>query len=108
MDDSMKDSREPVIRDAATAALVQCRLCAASFRRVNGVHVGSQQLGMIANTPCDRVFATCGDDARAARPWIAHVDGEPLRKQSGYARRFASPAAAYDAALKAAPLSWHP
>lgn len=97
-----------VIRDAATAGLSQCRLCNAGFRRVDGVHIGSQSLGMIPDTPCERVFATCGEDANAARPWLAHVDGEPLRKQSGEARRFASPAAAYVAARVAAPRRWHP
>jgi hypothetical protein len=98
----------PAIRDAATAGLAQCRLCDVGFRRVDGVHVGSQSLGMIPNTPCERVFATCGDDADTARPWLAHVDGEPLRKQSGEARRFASPTAAYAAARVAAPRRWHP
>ncbi len=96
------------IRDAASAGLVRCRLCDAGFRRVDGVHVGSQSLGMIPDTPCDRVFATCGEDADHVRPWLAHVDGEPLRKQSGEARRFGSPAAAYEAALKSSPRKWHP
>jgi hypothetical protein len=78
------------------------------IRRVDGVHVGSHSLGMIPDTPCERVFATCGDDSNAARPWLSHVDGEPLRKQSGEARRFAAPAAAYAAARVAAPRRWHP
>jgi hypothetical protein len=100
---SRKDAREPVTHDAATAGLAQCRLCDAGFRRIDGSHIGSQSLGMIPNTPCDRVFATCGDGSSNPRPWLAHVDGEPLRKQSGCARRFATPAAAYAAACKAAP-----
>ncbi len=99
--------RNPVVRDAATAGLVSCRLCDADFRRVDGVHVGSHLRGMIPPTPCDRVFATCGDES-GARPWLAHVDGEPLRKRSGEARRFASPDAAYAAACGAAPRRWHP
>jgi hypothetical protein len=68
---------------------------------------------MIPNTPCEREFATCCDGANAARLWLAHVDGEPLREQRGKARRFASPrlaspAAAYAAARVAAPRRWHP
>ncbi len=104
----MRGTKEPVIRGAASAGLIQCRLCDAGFRRVDGVHVGSQSLGMIPGTPCDRVFATCGEDPDRARSWLAHVDGEPLRKQSGYARLFASPVTAYAAALKSSPRRWHP
>lgn len=97
----------PVVRDAATAGLARCRLCDAGFRRIDGVHIGSQSLGMIPDTACERVFATCGDDPDAARPWLAHVDGEPLRKRSGEARRFASLVTAYVAARAAAPRRWH-
>lgn len=104
----MRVAKKPLIRDAASAGLAQCRLCDTGFRRVNGIHVGSQRLGMIPDIPCDRVFATRGEGADTARPWVAHVDGEPLRKQSGYARRFASPATAYAAALQSAPRRWHP
>jgi hypothetical protein len=48
-----------------------------------------------------------GEGADTAHPWLAYVDGEPLRKKSGEARRFASPAAAYGAARKASPRRWH-
>ena len=98
------------IRNAATAGLVQCRLCATGFRRVNGIHIGSQRLGMIPNTPCDRVFATHGGSMTEDnnRPWMAYVDGDPIRKKRGDARRFASSDAAYAAARAAAPKRWHP
>ncbi len=100
----------PAIRDAASAGLVTCRLCEEGFRRVDGVHVPSQRLGMIPATPCERVFTVHGgnltDDNK--RPWMAYVDGAPIRKQSGDARRFATAKAAYAAALKAATRSWHP
>jgi len=96
----------PVIRDAGTAGLVQCRLCDDGFRRVGGTHVGSQRLGMIDDTPCDRVFAVHGGNMTDdnSRPWMAHVDGDPLRRQTGDARRYASAEAAYDAAAR----RWHP
>lgn len=96
------------IRDAATAALAQCDNCDVGFRRVRGVHIASQRLGMIPDTPCRRVFAARGEGADTARPWLAYVDGEPLRKKSGEARRFASAATAYRAAREAAPKRWHP
>ena len=96
--------------DAASAGLVDCYLCEQGFRRVDGIHIPSQRLGMIPNTPCDRVFASHGgnmtDDNK--RPWLAYVDGVPIRKQRGDARRFATAKAAYAAACKAAPRSWHP
>lgn len=99
----------PMIHDAANAGLATCRHCAHGFRRVDGVHVPSQRLGMIPATPCTRVFAVHGgnmtDDNR--RPWMAYVDGEPIRKQSGDARRFATANAAYAAACEAAPRRWH-
>lgn len=85
-----------------------CCYCDKGFRRVDGIHIGSQSRGMIPNTPCGRVLALSVDDESAALPWLAHVDGEPLRKQSGYARRFGSARAAYAAACKAAPKKWHP
>lgn len=101
---------EPVVKDASSAGLVTCRLCDDGFRRVDGVHVPSQRLGMIPTTPCARVFAIHGgnmtDDNK--RPWMAYVDGAPVRKQSGDARRFATASAAYAAARKAAPRRWHP
>lgn len=100
----------PQIHLAETAGLVTCRSCDAGFRRVNGVHIGSQRLGMIPDSPCSRVFAThvgnATDDNK--RPWMAYMDGAPVRKKSGDARRFTSAAAAYAAACKAAPRRWHP
>lgn len=99
-----------VVRDAATAGLAQCGNCDVGFRRVNGVHIASQRLGMIPDVPCDRVFAVHGGSMTEdnKRPWMAYVDGEPIRKQSGDARRFATAKAAYAAACKAAPRRWHP
>lgn len=104
------DRRGPMIRSAGSAGLVQCANCTAGFRRVDGVHIGSQRLGMIPNTPCERVFATHGGNMTENnnRPWMAYVDGEPIRKKSGDARRFAAADKAYAAACKAAPRRWHP
>lgn len=96
-----------MIRDARGAALARCPHCEAGFRRVGGVHIGSQRLGMIPDTPCARVFATAVD-VDATRPWRAYVDGAPLRGASGGVRCFASPDTAYAAACKAAPRRWHP
>lgn len=100
----------PVIHEAVSAGLVQCAHCDAGFRRVGGVHVGSQRLGMILNTPCERVFATHLGNATESntRPWMAYVDGEPLRRASSDARRFASSTAAYRASCASAPRRWHP
>ena len=99
-----------MIRNAATAGLATCSHCDRGFRRVRGIHIGSQRLGMIPDVPCGRVFAAHGgsmtDDNK--RPWMAYVDGDPIRKKSGDARRFATEKAAYAAACKAAPRRWHP
>ena len=97
------------IHNAATAGLVTCGNCDVGFRRVDGVHIASQRFGMIPNVPCERVFATHGGSMTEdnKRPWLAYVDGAPLRKQSGDARRFATARAAYAAACKAAPRRWH-
>ena len=99
-----------MIKDAATAGLATCAHCDAGFRRVEGIHIGSQRLGMIPSVPCDRVFAVHGGSMTEdnKRPWMAYVDGAPVRKQSGDARRFASAKAAYSAAKRAAPRRWHP
>jgi hypothetical protein len=91
---------------ASSTTPAACALCAAGFRRVNGIHVGSQRLGMIPNSPCERVLAVRYDDSKC--PWTAQVDGELLRKLSGGARRFSSQQTAYAAACKAAPRRWHP
>lgn len=96
------------IHDAATAGLVQCGNCKVGFRRIRGIHIASQRLGMIPDIPCKRVFAVRGEGADTVHPWLAYVDGEPLRKKSGEARRFASAKAAYRAAREAAPKRWHP
>lgn len=101
---------QPVIREAVSAGLVECAYCDKGFRRIGGVHIGSQRLGMIPNTQCEHVFVTHLGSATEsnARPWIAYVDGEPLRRASSDARRFASPSTAYRAACAAAPRRWHP
>jgi hypothetical protein len=100
---------DPVIKDSWATGLVTCAYCERGFRRVDGIHIGSQRLGMIADVPCDRVFATHGGSMTEdnKRPWMAFVDGGSLRKQSGDARRFSSAKAAYAAARKAAPKRWH-
>lgn len=95
--------------DSGTAGLVTCGNCNRGFRRVDGIHIGSQRLGMIPDAPCDRVFATCDKKAPdLARSWLAYVDGEPLRKSRGELRRYTSAATARRAARKAAPKKWHP
>lgn len=101
---------DPLIKEAASAGLVTCTYCERGFRRVDGVHIASQRLGMIPSAPCDRVFASHGGNMTDdnTRPWMAYVDGAPIRKQSGDARRFATAKAAYAAARKAAPRRWHP
>lgn len=87
-----------------------CARCDAGFRRVDGIHVGSQRSGMIPHEPCRRIFAT--HDAtgwpRRRDHWLAFVDGELLRGEDGEARHFASALAAYDAARVASPRLWHP
>jgi hypothetical protein len=98
-----------MIREAATAGLATCHCCDQGFRRVAGIHIGSQRLGMISNEPCARVFATCDQKAPdLARSWLACVDGAPLRKGSGEVRRYTSASTARRAARKAAPRRWHP
>lgn len=99
-----------MIKAAGAAGLVTCGNCTKGFRRIDGIHIASQRKGMIPNTPCDRVFAThgCPTFGTDDRAWLAYVDGEPLRKKRGDARRFATAAAAYAAACKAAPKRWHP
>lgn len=88
---------------------VTCDYCDRDFRRVDGIHIASQRLGMIPNAPCDRVFATCDKKAPdLARSWLAYVDGDLLRKSSGELRRYTSAATARRAARKAAPRRWHP
>lgn len=54
---------------------------------------------------CELVYAAHVGAATEinARPWLAYVDGDCLRRKSGDGRRFATPAAAYRAACKAAP-----
>lgn len=98
-----------MIRDAATAGLATCRLCEQGFRRENGVHVGSQRLGMIPTTPCERVFAVHGGNATAldVRPYLAYIDGKPLLSRLDVPRRYASAEAAYRAACQFSPRRWH-
>ena len=87
-----------------------CELCDAGFRRVEGIHVGSQRLGMIPDRPCAHVYAEHDRDAplRHERRFVANVDGARLQNKRGEARRFETEAAAVKAARKAAPRRWHP
>lgn len=94
--------------DSAAARTARCRLCDAGFRRVGGIHVPSQRLGMIPATPCDRVFAAREVSVVPGRSYLAYVDGQPILKRDGDARRFASAGAALSAARRAAPRRWHP
>lgn len=93
----------------ATASFpTACGNCDRGFRRVNGVHVASQRLGMIPDTPCKRVGAAVDEAADFRRRFVAYVDGELLRKKDGDVRHFATATAAVNAARKAAPRMWHP
>ena len=105
----MSQGHVVLIHDAATAGLVRCGNCERGFRRIGGEHIGSQRMGMIPNIACKRVFAVHGGNMtdENARPWMAYVDGEPLRRASGDARRFSTAAAAYRAACSGAPMRWH-
>lgn len=85
-----------------------CELCDAGFRRVDGIHIGSQRLGMIPDKPCRRVSAGVDDAADLRRRFVAHVDGTLLRKKDGHVRYFATATAAVNAARKTAPRMWHP
>lgn len=101
--------RAQMKRTVESADLVQCAYCAAGFRRVDGVHIGSQRLGMIPSTTCDRVFAQCDKKAPTlARSWTAYVDGALLRKSGGEIRYYTSASTALRAARKASPRRWHP
>lgn len=86
----------------------ECSLCTAGFRREGGVHVGSQRLGMIPSTPCERVFAARDNGTPSNPRFVAYVDGAWLRTPRGDVRRFATKAAATKAARRAAPRMWHP
>lgn len=101
---------QPLIKDSTTAGLVTCGYCDRGFRRVNGIHIGSQRLGMIPDSPCARVFVARDGDMTDdnKRPWMAHVDGNMLHKRGGGTRRFSSPKTAYTAAREASPKKWHP
>lgn len=98
------------VHESASTKRVTCPLCDRGFRRVDGVHISSQRLGMIPSTPCARVFAVLAlEETRdEAHPWIAYVDGQRLlNKRSGEVRRFASVGDASFAARKASPRRWH-
>ena len=92
-----------------------CGNCDVGFRRVNGIHIGSQRLGMIPDTPCDAIVATrygSGNDHEnykggPRRQWGVYVDGELLRSKRGVGRAFTSEEAAVRAGRKAAPKRWH-
>jgi hypothetical protein len=97
------------LEDLLVTARATCGYCDYGFRRVAGIHIGSQRLGMIPDAPCESVFAVQIAATLADRPWIVHVDGEPLlRKRDGEVRRFATATAAVNAGRKAAPRRWHP
>lgn len=82
-------------------------MCDAGFRRVRGIHIPSQRLGMIPEKPCARVGAAVDDAADFRRRFVAYVDGALLCKRDGEVRRFATATAAVNAARKAAPRRWH-
>jgi hypothetical protein len=96
-----------LIKDVRIADRIQCGNCDVGFRRINGVHIGSQRLGMIPDTPCTRVFAARAGQATDEWPWIAYVDGKPVRKKNGKLWYYATARDAYAAARKAAPRRWH-
>jgi len=99
----------PVIKDAGSAGRATCDYCDRGFRRVDGIHIGSQRHGMIPNAPCDRVFATCDKKAPdISRSWLAYVDGAPLRAHNGEIRRYTAASTARRAARRAAPRRWYP
>ncbi len=98
-----------LVKDVGTSESTTCDYCDRGFRRVDGIHIGSQRLGMIPNASCDRVLATCDKKAPdIARSWLACVDGAPLRTSGGELRRYTSASTARRAARKAAPRRWHP
>lgn len=105
--DRRDDEREP---SPEPPSLVSCGNCDHGFRRVEGIHIGSQRLGMIPNTPCDRVTAVCDKrpEVPLARSWLAYIDGSPLRARNGDVRRYTTKSTAQRAARKAAPRKWHP
>ena len=105
--DRRDDEREP---SPEPQSLASCGNCDRGFRRVEGIHIGSQRLGMIPNTPCDRVIAVCDKrpNVPLARSCLAYVNGSPLRARNGDVRRYTSKSTAYRAARKAAPRKWHP
>jgi len=85
-----------------------CGYCERTFRRVHGIHIGSQRLGMIPSEPCTRVAAVEQPSiSNNKKPWLAFVDGEALRDRHGEVKRYTTAAHAYRAACKAAPKRWH-
>lgn len=85
-----------------------CALCEADFRRVGGIHIGSQRLKMICDKPCQRVGVAVDQRADVRRRWVAYVDGALLRTKDDEIKHWATAAAAVNAARKTAPRSWHP
>lgn len=93
----------------------KCGDCEAGFRRVDGIHIGSQRLGMIPDTPCDAIVAERyghGDDSMRyqggpRRQWGVRVDGELLLTKAGVGRAYTTEAAALRAGRKASPKRWH-
>jgi hypothetical protein len=85
-----------------------CENCDRGFRRVQGIHIGSQRLGMIPNAPCKRVGVVTDPEGPVGRRFAAHIDGALLRNKDGEIRRFATATAAARAARVSAPKMWHP
>lgn len=92
-------------RRGAEGAAVTCRLCTAGFPISHGNHYGTQRLGMIPHTPCEKprgVHLGAATDQNL-RPWIAYAGGadQPLTKKNGVPRRFTTEQTALEAARAA-------
>lgn len=77
----------------------QCPYCDRGFRRVMGIHVGSQRKGMIPSVACERVVAV-GQGAGGKAPFVAYVDGRALVNRDGIPRLFAAKKTAVRAARR--------
>jgi hypothetical protein len=79
----------------------RCSMCERGFKRRGGVHLPSQRLGMIPESPCRLVEATPVENG-GRLPWIAYVRGHRLITDGEAWRpvRFGSKTSAIAAALK--------
>jgi hypothetical protein len=100
--------------DVESAQSIRCELCDAGYERVGGEHryCGCPQFretfAEADRQPCARVSVVYDEDPQSELSrWMAHVDGNFLRMQSGDIRRYASADLAHKAALDAAPKIWH-